>query len=91
MENNALPQTWNTFRHRDQADLRCAVPADAAVPRFLFSGAWDFSGQHPEMHPLSGYGNTIARQSVLMNGFYLFQLVASDARGDMTSERRLPR
>ena len=82
MENNVLPQTWNTFRYRDETGLRCAVPADTAVPRFLFSGAWDYSGQHPEMRALSGYRNTIARQSVRMNGFYLFQIVASEAQAD---------
>ena len=80
MENNVVPQTWNTFSHRHEAGLRCAVPADTAVPRFLFSGAWDYGGQHPEMRALSGYRNRIARQSVRMNGFYLFQSVGSEAQ-----------
>ena len=48
------------------------VPADTAVPRFLFSGEWDFSGQHAEVQPLPGFQRDLARQSVQMNGFYLF-------------------
>ena len=49
------------------------------MPRFLFSGEWDFSGQHPERRPLPGFQRDVARQSVRMNGFYLFQLLRAAA------------
>lgn len=77
MGTSADPRIWNMFMRRDEADLWCAVPADTAVPRFLFSGDWAYGGQHPEPRPLPGFQRTIAGQAVRMNGFYLFQVVGS--------------
>ncbi|RYB06453.1 hypothetical protein [Lichenibacterium ramalinae] len=79
MGTQAEPHVWNMFKRREEGELWCAVPADTAVPRFLFSGEWDFSGQHPEPRPLPGFQRTIALQSVRMNGFYLFQKLPNAA------------
>ena len=79
MRTLAEPHVWNMFNRREEGELWCAVPADAAVPRFLFSGEWDFTGQHPEPRPLPGFKRTIAHQSVRMNGFYLFQRLPTTA------------
>ncbi len=76
-----LPNTWNMFRRRDEGELWCAVPASEAVTRFLFSGDWDFGGQHAEWQPVTGFKTTLAHQSVRMNGFYLFHLVSAEFRG----------
>jgi hypothetical protein len=35
--------TYNLFRHRDDADLYCAVPQDQAVPSFLTDHAWEYA------------------------------------------------
>ena len=75
----AEPNVWNMFKRREEGELWCAVPADPAVPRLLFSGEWDFSGQHPEPRPLPGFQKAIALQSVRMNGFYLFQKLPNAA------------
>ena len=79
METWPDPRIWNMFARREEGEIWCAVPADSAVPRFLFSGEWDFSGQHPERRPLPGFQCDVARQSVRMNGFYLFQLLRAAA------------
>ncbi|WP_237479671.1 hypothetical protein [Lichenibacterium dinghuense] len=73
------PQIWNMFRRREEGDICCAVPADTAVPRFLFSGEWDFGGQHAERQALPGFQRAIAHQAVRMNGFYLFQVLRAAA------------
>ncbi len=73
------PDVWNMFKRREEGEIWCAVPADTAVPRFLFSGEWDYSGQHPERRPLPGFQRGIAHQAVRMNGFYLFQLLRAAA------------
>ena len=67
------------FKRREEGELWCAVPADTAVPRFLFSGEWDFSGQHAEQRALPGFQRAVALQSVRMNGFYLFQKLSQAA------------
>ncbi len=79
MRTEAEPHVWNMFKRREEGEIWCAVPADAEVPRFLFSGEWDFSGQHPEPRPLPGFQRSIAHQSVRMNGFYLFQRLSPSA------------
>ena len=79
MEMPSESNVWNMFERREERDLWCAVPADSAVPRFLFSGDWDYGGQHPERRPLPGFQRSIAHQAVRMNGFYLFQLLRSAA------------
>ena len=67
---------WNMFKRREEVDLWCAVPAEAAVPPFLFSGDWHFGGRHSGPGPLPGFRRAVALHSVRMNGFYLFQRVA---------------
>ena len=68
---------WHMFHRREEA-LWCAVPVDSAVPRFLFSGAWDYRDRHPEQHAIPGYERGIAHQSVVINGFYLFQSIGAE-------------
>ena len=70
---------WNMFKRREEGEIWCAVPADAAVPRFIFSGDWDYSGQHPERKALPGFQRSVAHLAVRMNGFYLFQLLRAAA------------
>ena len=79
MRTSSDPQVWNMFKRRMEGDLWCAVPAETAVPRFLFSGEWVYGGQHPEPRPLPGFQRAIAHQAVRMNGFYLFQLLRAAA------------
>ncbi len=69
---------WNMFRRRDE-ELWCAVPIDAAVPEFLFSGAWDYRNRHPEKQAIPGYRRGVAQQSVQINGFYIFQLLSAES------------
>ena len=73
------PHVWNMFKRREEGDIWCAVPADTAVPRFLFSGEWDYGGQHPERGALPGFHRAGGHKSVSMNGFYLFQLLRAAA------------
>ena len=73
MEIRTEPPAWSLFRRRLERDLWCAIPADAAVPNFLFSGDWDFGGQHRHPDRVRGFQAGPARQAIDMNGFYLFQ------------------
>ncbi len=79
MRISSEPSVWNMFKRREEGEIWCAVPTDTAVPRFLFSGEWDYSGQHPERQALPGFQRGVARQAVRMNGFYLFQLLRAAA------------
>ena len=69
---------WHMFRRREE-ELWCAVPVESAVPRFLFSGAWDYSDRHPERVAIPGYKRGVADQSMLINGFYLFQSLGAES------------
>ena len=69
---------WHMFRRREE-ELWCAVPVESAVPPFRFSGHWDYRDRHPEQRAIPGYQRGIADQSVLINGFYLFQLLGADS------------
>ncbi len=69
---------WNMFSRRDEG-LWCAVPIDAAVPPFLFSGAWDYRERHPEKRAIPGYLRGVAQQSVRINGFYIFQTLSAES------------
>ena len=62
----------NLFRRKGVDAVYCAVPEDCAVPRFLTTNTWAFSGkvQEPGATPI-GF-NESADTSVRFNGFYLF-------------------
>ena len=79
MEIGTEPPGWTLFRRRLERDIWCAIPADAAVPKFLFSGDWAFGGQHRDPETLAGFQSGPAHQAVGMNGFYLFQRTMSAA------------
>ena len=79
METSSRPRVWNMFMRREEGEIWCAVPAETAVPRFLFSGEWDYGGQHRDRQALPGFQRSIAHQAVRMNGFYLFQLLRAAA------------
>jgi hypothetical protein len=67
--------TWHFFRRAAEADLWCAVPAYRAVPAFLLSGQWQFSGHLSDASRLPpGFDSTAAVIADRFNGFYLFQL-----------------
>lgn len=69
--------TWHFFRRTTESELWCAVPAHRALPGFLMSGDWHYSG-----HKLGqgatppGFDQTAAAVGDRFNGFYLFQLLA---------------
>ena len=74
---NPLTVTWHFFRRIAETELWCAVPAHQALPAFLLSGDWIYSG-----HRLGrgvtppGFDPHAAAVAERFNGFYLFQLVA---------------
>ena len=74
----SIQQQWNMFQRRDEG-IWCAVPVNAAVPQFLFSGAWDYRNLHPNQQAIPGYHRGVAEQSARINGFYLFQLVSAES------------
>lgn len=63
--------TYNLFRHKDEADLYCAVPEDRPVPVFLTEEKWEYS-RSLDVRTLSGFDSTAASTSAKTNGFYLF-------------------
>ena len=79
MVTSSRPGVWNMFTRRQEGEIWCAVPAEAAVPGFLFSGEWAYGGQHPERQALPGFQRSIAHQGVRLNGFYLFQVLRAAA------------
>jgi hypothetical protein len=63
--------TYNMFRHKDEADLYCAVPQDQPVPAFLTEDKWDYA-HSLDIRTLSGFDAAAASASAKANGFYLF-------------------
>jgi hypothetical protein len=70
--------TWHFFNREHEDELWCAVPADHALPSFLMSGSWHFSGlgRGGDDAP-PGFNNAAAALAEDLNGFYLFQIIGS--------------
>lgn len=72
--------TWHFFRRELESDLWCAVPADHALPPFLLSGEWHFSGHQRGGDDLPpGFDDDAAAVAEHFNGFYIFQVVGAPA------------
>ncbi|MCW6511049.1 hypothetical protein [Lichenifustis flavocetrariae] len=69
--------TWHFFCRETETELWCAVPAHQALPAFLLSGEWHFSGHQSERQaPPPGFDRAAAAVAERFNGFYLFQLTS---------------
>ena len=70
-------RAYNVFRCKRADSVYCAVPEDCAVPRFLSTKTWTFSGKidAPGARPV-GFDEAAAGASVRFNGFYLFHVFA---------------
>lgn len=67
-------RTYNVFRRKDAAELRCAVPEERTVPGFITDGAWEFAGRIGDgAAPPRGFDARAAAQLAQWNGFYLFE------------------
>jgi len=67
-----IMMTYNMFRHKDEADLYCAVPQDRPVPAFLTEDKWSYA-RALDIRTLSGFDTVAANTSAKVNDFYLFQ------------------
>ena len=65
-------QTYNLFRSKCEG-LYCAVPEDHAVPRFVTSHLWEFSGKAEQGESPIRFNRAAAEAGVRFNGFYLFE------------------
>ncbi|WP_349369972.1 hypothetical protein [Salinarimonas sp.] len=75
-------RTWNVFRRKDAAELRCAVPEERIVPGFITDGAWEFAGRiGGGERPPDGFDARAAGQLSQWNGFYLFETWGRAPRG----------
>lgn len=73
---------FNVFRRLDAPELRCAVPEDRAVPRFIHADGWAFVGRlDGDAPPPHGFDPRAAHVSARWNGFYLFEMWAREASG----------
>jgi len=84
---------YNLFRQADRAELICAVPEVRPVPAFITGPEWNFAGRVRNCaNGSSGFNRRAAEESVLYNGFYLFQLInASDLRAWIDHDHRRQR
>ncbi|PVE22400.1 hypothetical protein DC522_21180 [Microvirga sp. KLBC 81] len=64
--------TYNLFKHKDEADLYCAVPEDRPVPTFLTADKWEYASSL-DIKALSNFDPTASR-SARDSDFFLFQL-----------------
>jgi hypothetical protein len=73
--------TYNLFRNRQRPDILCAVPEHHPVPSFLVPEDWTFVRplHAADMAP-AGFEDRAATVGVRFNGFYLFQITASQER-----------
>lgn len=62
------------FQRADEPELWCAVPASEALPHFLLSGEWRFSGHQFGDRSPPGFNAEAAEVGEHYNGFHLFQL-----------------
>lgn len=71
-------QNYNVFCLKSVGGLCCAVPESRAVPRFLDSGNWTFSGRLDDMATApADFDDRAATTAVRFNGFYLFETMDS--------------
>ncbi|NBJ13608.1 hypothetical protein [Microvirga arsenatis] len=70
--------TYNLFRNKQRSALLCAVPVYRPVPTFLSPEQWIFERplQASDYGP-PGFEDRAASVGVRFNGFYLFQVTAS--------------
>jgi hypothetical protein len=67
-------QAYNLFRSKSDG-VCCAVPEDHAIPSFLTSDLWEFSGKAGQQIGLPvGFNAAAAMTGVRFNGFYLFEI-----------------
>ena len=79
MLSDPYERTWNIFSRTGDGDIRCAVPSDYPVPRFILSGSWAFWTQRLRGDPpLLGFDGRAACGLARLNGFYLFTSFATD-------------
>jgi hypothetical protein len=73
--------TYNLFRNKQRPDLLCAVPEHHPVPSFLVpdDGTFECPLTAADMAP-AGFEDRAATVGVRFNGFYLFQVTASQVR-----------
>ena len=73
----SLTSTWHFFRRSAECELWCAVPAHRALPAFLLSGDWLYTGHRLGQGATPpGFDHGAAAVAERFNGFYLFQLVS---------------
>jgi hypothetical protein len=76
-----LDCAYNVFRNRERPEILCAVPEDGSVPSFLNAQAWSFECKLDRSTAAPpGFHERAARIGVRFNGFYLFQITASERR-----------
>lgn len=69
-----LGRSFNLFRRVDAPELRCAVPQDRAVPRFITADGWEFVGTlSGDDDAPNGFDARAAGPLSGWNGFYIFE------------------
>jgi hypothetical protein len=73
--------TYNLLRNKQRPDLLCAVPEHRPVPSFLVPEDWTFERplNAADIAP-AGFEDRAAIVGVRFNGFYLFQVTASQSK-----------
>jgi len=73
--------TSNLFRNKQRTALFCAVPEHRPIPAFLNPDQWIFEQplQASDLSP-PGFEDRAASVGVRFNGFYLFQITASQRK-----------
>ncbi|PVE23424.1 hypothetical protein DC522_15555 [Microvirga sp. KLBC 81] len=73
--------TYNLFRNKQLPAILCAVPEDRPVPKFLDAGQWTFERPlRPSNVRPPGFHDRAAYAGVRYNGFYLFQVTATQEK-----------
>ncbi len=81
--------TWNMFGRAPECNVWCAVPAELALPSFLFNGAWMFRGQQRNAGGgLPGLDQRVAGHGAALNGFYMFHMFEGLGEGLAAREDR---
>jgi hypothetical protein len=73
--------TYNLFRNKQRTALFCAVPEHRPIPAFLNPDQWIFERplRVSDIGP-PGFEDRAASVGVRFNGFYLFQITASQRK-----------